>query len=184
MYTLIHCSLLLSVDAMWLTESYYSVTDVARTRSQIKPFSIQLPLSELFYQSNGKWTKTQGLWGSSLSPLSWLSYLHSPQDFYEWLESRSLEDGLRMRIFPHLHLYPTSCPPHPSALLRPFLRGKGQEGTKHSWFLVTHRGTLSALASFYPFLVPPLTRRVSLLSSIFSSDSFLYSWTVRSTDTE
>lgn len=31
---------------------------------------------------------------------------------------------------------------------------------KHSWFLVNHRWTHSALASCYPFLFPPLNRRV------------------------
>lgn len=94
--------------------SCYSVTDVSWTRSQIKPFPLQLPLSELFYHSNGKWAKMQGLWGSSLSPLYWLSYLHSPHDFYECYQKLARPRRWSWdEDFPHLHLCPTSCPLHP-----------------------------------------------------------------------
>lgn len=166
--------------------SCYSVTDGSWTRSQIKPFPLQLPLSELFYHSNGKWTKIQGLWGSSLSPLYGWAIFTVPT-----ISMNGYQKLARPRRWTRDEDFPQS-PPAPHVLSTApillcwgcFSEEKVKKEQKHSWFLVTHRGTHSALASFCPFLVPPLTRRVSLWSSIFSSKSFLCSGTVRSADTE
>lgn len=146
-------SLFSALDCGWdMTDSKFLLlwllsdreVHVVWTMSQIDTFSFTLLFVSIILsqQWGKKKTKIHGFWGSNSDPLYWLGYSPVPKE----ISFSGYQELAQDENFPHqpfaiftLRLIHTH-----SALLRPFLRGRNQEGTKA--FLVLgqpQRDTLS-----------------------------------------
>lgn len=117
---------------------------------------------------------------------SLLAGLSSQSPRFLWMATRSelsLEDELGMRIFPNLHLHPTSCPPHPFCSPEAVSQRKRSRRNKNipgSWSPIEGHSQPWPVSTPSWFL---LSLEESLCWVPFSQAT-LYSGTVRSTDTE